>query len=139
MIQLIAGQKGKGKTKSLIKMANEAAKTSKGHVVYIDDDKRHIYDLNHHIRFIQASEFPIDNLDEFFGFVCGILSEDFDIDHIFIDGLLKVAHISEDMGAVLIHKLKELSEKFNIKFVISLSCKTEILPENLKEYLVAVA
>lgn len=137
MIQLIAGEKGKGKTKSLIKMANEAAATTRGHVIFIDDDKRHIYDLSHQIRFIEATEFPIENLDEFFGFVCGILSEDFDIEHIFIDGLLKIAHITEDMSAMLIHKLKELSEKFNIRFVISISCKVDILPDNLRAYLVA--
>lgn len=133
----MAGEKGKGKTKNLIKMANEASKSSKGHVVFIDDDRRHIYDLDHQIRFIEANEFPIDNLNEFFGFICGIISEDFDIDHIFIDGLLKVANIDENMSSVLIDKLNELSEKFNIKFVISLSCKVDILPENLKDYLVA--
>lgn len=137
MIQLVAGERGKGKTKSLIQMANDTAKTCRGHVIYIDDDKRHIFDLNHKIRFVESNEFPIENLDAFFGFVCGILSEDFDIEHIFIDGLLKVAHISEEMSALLVDKLRELSEKFNICIVISISCKTDILPENLKAYLVA--
>lgn len=137
MIQLIAGEKGKGKTKSLIDMANEAVKNSKGHVVYIDDNKRYIYNLDYHIRFIETKNFPIYNYNEFFGFICGILSEDFDIDHIFIDGLLKMAHIDENMATEFIHKLKELSEKFEIKFIISMCCDTKNLPQNLIEYLVA--
>lgn len=137
MIQLVAGETGKGKTKTLIQMANNVSTTSKGHIVYIDNNKKHIFDLNHHIRFIEVSEFPIESFDEFFGFLCGILSEDFDIEHVFIDGLLKVANINEEMGAILINKIKALSDKFNIQFIISLSCKEDVLPLNLHQYLVA--
>lgn len=137
MIQIVAGETGKGKTKTLIQMANNVSKTSRGHVVYIDNNKKHIFDLHHNIRFIEASEFPLESFNEFFGFLCGILSEDFDIEHIFIDGLLKVAHIDEETGALLINKIKELSDKFNIRFIISLSCKEEVLPVNLHQYLVA--
>lgn len=137
MIQLVAGEKGKGKTKTLIQMANTISKSNKGHVVYIDHNKKHMFDLHHRIRFIQASEYPIDTLDKFFGFLCGILSEDFDIDHIFIDGLLKIAHIDEEMGAELIERIKLLSDKYKIEFVISLSCKQDFLPSTLHQYLVA--
>ena len=51
MIQIIAGEKGVGKTKRLIEMANEAGKTSNGHVVFIDDDNRHMYDLHYNNKF----------------------------------------------------------------------------------------
>lgn len=137
MIQLIAGEKGEGKTKSLIKMANEAVYQTKGHVVYIDDDHRHIYDLDHKIRFIETENFPIENLQEFFGFLCGIVSEDFDIDQIYIDGLLKILHVDVDGALEFLHKLKVIAEKFEIQFIICLSCNIDQIPESLREYLVA--
>ena len=55
MIQILAGEKGEGKTKRLIDMANEAGKTSNGHVVFIDDDSRHMYDLHYNIRFVKTN------------------------------------------------------------------------------------
>jgi len=36
MIKLIVGNKGAGKTKTLINMANEAVKNSKGNVVVVE-------------------------------------------------------------------------------------------------------
>mgnify|MGYP000000545416 CR=1 FL=1 len=39
MVQIIAGAKGKGKTKYLLDMANTAVKEAKGSVVYLDKNK----------------------------------------------------------------------------------------------------
>ena len=69
MVQILAGEKGEGKTKILIDLANESVSTSDGDVIYIDDDKRHIYDLNHKIRFVEVSEFPLANYRELIGFM----------------------------------------------------------------------
>ena len=86
MIQILAGEKGEGKTKRLIDMANEAGKTSNGHVVFIDDDSRHMYDLHYNIRFVKTN-LKMDDQRILFGFICGILSQDSDIEQIYIDGL----------------------------------------------------
>ena len=86
MIQILAGEKGEGKTKRLIEMANDAGKSSKGHVVFIDDDNRHMYDLHYNIRFVKTN-FVMNDQKIFFGFICGILSQDNDIEQIYIDGL----------------------------------------------------
>ncbi|PKM55272.1 MAG: twitching motility protein PilT, partial [Firmicutes bacterium HGW-Firmicutes-3] len=91
MIRLVAGDTGEGKTKALIDMANNALKTTKGHIVYIDLDSSHIYDLRHEIRYINISDYPIADYKEFFGFMCGILSEDSDITEVYADGLLRQA------------------------------------------------
>ena len=56
MVQILAGGKGEGKTKKLIDMANIAMKDAKGHIVYIDDDSRHVYDLQHDIRFVDPPD-----------------------------------------------------------------------------------
>ena len=67
MIQILAGEKGQGKTKRLIAMANEASKTIDGNVVFIDDDNRHMYDLHYNIRFVKTN-FVMNDQKIFFGF-----------------------------------------------------------------------
>ena len=60
MIQILIGEKGEGKTKRLIDMSNEAGKLSDGHIVFIDDDNRHMYDLHYNIRFVDTTEYSSD-------------------------------------------------------------------------------
>lgn len=139
MIRLVAGNTGEGKTKELINMANVALKTTKGHIVYIDLDSSHIYDLKHEIRYINISDYPIDNYKEFFGFMCGILSEDNDISEIYADGLLRQAHIDEIIASnELVSKLKKVSDKFDVRFVFSVNCDECNLPDFLKNFMVTV-
>ena len=139
MIRLVAGDTGEGKTKNLIKMANDALKTAKGHIVYLDGDSSHIYDLHHNIRYINVSEFPINDYKEFFGFMCGILSEDSDIEQIYVDGILRMTNLPIENINIkeLISKLKAVSDNQRVRFVISVNCDTTGLPVALKEYLVA--
>lgn len=87
MIQVLAGEKGSGKTKRLITMANELVSDLKGHVVYVSTNMESIFDLNSSIRLIDVSQFPISSVDSFVGFIYGILSEDYDIECIVVDNL----------------------------------------------------
>lgn len=135
MIKVIPGDTGEGKTKQLIKLANETLKESKGNIVFIDGDNSHIYDLRHEIRYINISEFPIDNYHEFFGFMCGILSEDNDISEIYVDGLLKMAHLREISNSdELINKLKAITDKFSVRVIAGINCDIASLPEFLKKF-----
>lgn len=139
MIRLVAGDTGEGKTKELITLANASLKTTKGHIIYVDLDASHMYDLRHEIRYINISDYPIDNYQEFFGFICGILSEDNDISEVYADGLLKQAHIDTIGNSTdLIHKLKAVSDKFNVRFIFSVTCDTCNIPDFLQEYVVTV-
>ncbi|NLM44452.1 MAG: hypothetical protein GX201_10635, partial [Clostridiales bacterium] len=95
MVKFIVGEKGTGKTKIMIEMANEASKVSKGHVVYVDRDNNHIHSLERSLRFINAGEFQIENLKAFYGFLCGIISQNFDIETIFIDGMKIISNADE--------------------------------------------
>lgn len=138
MIQVVPGETGEGKTKRLIELANEAVDKDNGHIVYIDGDNSHIYDLKHEIRYINISEYPINNYHEFFGFLCGILSEDNDIDAIYVDGLLKMAHLSEIYNSdELVSKIKTITEKFDVRIISSINCDKQSLPEFLREFAVA--
>ncbi len=136
MISLLIGPKGAGKTKKIIKLANEELKKAKGNIIFVDDDKRHMYDLKHDLRFISMDEYPINNDNEFFGFLCGIISNDYDIDKIFIDGLLKVMETSLEDIPKLLEKLDRISTKYEIDFFMTMSCTKDQIHEDLHKYLV---
>jgi hypothetical protein len=96
-----------------------------------------MYDLRHEIRYINISDYMIDEPHEFFGFMCGILSEDNDISEIYADGVLKQAHIDTiTESGELFKKLKVLSDKFDVRFVFSISADANALPAFLQDFLV---
>lgn len=137
MVQLIVGNKGKGKTKIILEQANTAVKDSNGTIVYLDKSSKHMYELNNKIRLIDVSRFPIRNSDEFNGFICGIISQDHDLDQIFLDGFLKIAAIPEDNNDALlacVMELQKISELFSVTIIISLSKDSEDLPEALRQF-----
>ena len=93
MIEIIAGTKGKGKTKIILAMANEAMANAHGTVVYLDKNTKHMFELNRKIRLINVSDYPIFSLDGFLGFLCGVFSQDHDLEVIFLDSFLLLADI----------------------------------------------
>ena len=92
MIQVIAGKKGSGKTKRLIDLTNTTAREAVHDVVFLDDDNRYMFDVDHKVRFINAEDYHIHNADMFIGFLCGMLSSNFDIGTVFIDAFLNLCH-----------------------------------------------
>lgn len=137
MVQILAGEKGEGKTKKLLAMANEAAKSSNGCVVYIDDDSRHIYDLDHAVRFVEVSEFPLVNYRELIGFIYGIMSQNSDIEEIFIDGIFKIVEkLSSEDIIKLVAKFKAMGDKYNINFIISANTVPAELPKEIADVLI---
>ncbi len=140
MVQLIAGEKGKGKTKYLLDMANEAIKNADGHIVYIDKNQKHMYELNNKIRLIDASRYPLKSGDEFIGFICGIASQDHDLELIFLDSFLKLTKTEETPSDCeeYIRQLQDISKLCSVNFVISLSINKEDLSPEIQE-LVTIA
>ena len=101
MVQIIAGEKGKGKTKYLLDKANAAIKESTGSIVYLDKSSKHMYELNNKIRLINVKEYPITSCEAFIGFICGIISQDYDLEMMFLDSFLKLASLEgEDISEV---------------------------------------
>jgi len=139
MIRVIMGDKGSGKTKRLIDMTNEALKSEHGNIIFIDDDKRYMYDLRHEIRFVDASEYPVAkkcNASEFLAFICGMLSADFDLSLIAIDAfkkLVKTPLADAEMENFFIN-LERLSDAHNCNFVLSISVSEEEVPEFIRKY-----
>ena len=134
MIEIICGEKGKGKTKELLDKVNSAVGTQSGNIVYLDKSQKHMYELNNKIRLINVMDFPIDNCDEFLGFICGIVSQDHDLDEMYLDSFLTIASIDDENGITkAIEKLDVISEKFKVKFVLIVSRDINRLPECEKE------
>lgn len=135
MVELLIGKKGTGKTKSLIESVNNASAVAKGNVVFISDDtSRSMYDIKSKIRMADTSEFDIKSYNEFFGFICGIVSRDFDITNIFIDGIFRIVGTTElDGFEEFLDRLEKMSVKFNTQFVISVSIDADAAPEYIKK------
>lgn len=134
MIQIICGEKGKGKTKEMLQKANEVISQAQGDVVYIDKSSQHIYELNNQIRLINITEYPVATYESFIGFLSGLLSGNHDIECVFIDSLLKVAFLNDNIIHDAVDALDELSG--DVKFICSVSLSEENLPENAKDKII---
>ena len=132
MVQLIIGEKGKGKTKELLDKVNKEIQDITGNVVYLDKNTRHMFELNNKIRLIDCSEYLLDSPDAFVGFVSGIISQDHDLQKMYLDSLMKVAKVEADGVESILKKLEVVSEKFKIDFVISVSVTESDLSDEMK-------
>ena len=136
MIQVIAGKKGSGKTKRLIDLTNTTAREAAHDVIFLDDDNRYMFDVDHKVRFINAEDYHIHSAEMFIGFLCGIISSNFDLGTVFVDAFLKLCHTELDKTEPIVNTLVELGAKHQVDFVLSLSADPEELPEYLKKYLI---
>ena len=133
MIEIICGEKGKGKTKELLGRVNNSIATVAGNVVYLDKSQKHMYELNNKARLINVADYPISNCDEFLGFICGIVSQDHDLEEMSLDSFLTIAFIESDEDILkAIEKLDIISEKYKVRFILSVSKDKSALPECAK-------
>ncbi len=134
MVELLIGTKGTGKTKVLLDNVNSAASTAEGNVVFISNNtSQNMYNITSKVRMADTSDFEIGSWDAFFGFICGIISGNFDITNIFVDGTLKIVKDLDGFEAFLA-KLDDASKKFDINFELSVSVDADAAPEYIKKY-----
>ena len=127
MVKLIVGEKGKGKTKKLLDMVNSRVKELNGNIVYLDKSTKHMYELNNKVRLIDVSQYMLESGAEFAGFVSGIISQDHDLQEMYFDSFLKIAHLEN------VQKLEKIGEAFHVNFILSVSMDESKLPEALKD------
>lgn len=135
MIQIIAGSKGKGKTPILLEKANNEVKVSKGSVVYLDKNTKHMYELNKKVRLINIKDYFVDSPESFIGFICGMASQDHDLEKVFLDSFLTITGVEDtDIDyAPILEKLEIISAKFRVDFIISICVDGSQIPEQFKE------
>lgn len=136
MVQLIVGKKGKGKTKQLLDKVNMEIKDAQGNVVYLDKSTKHMYELNNKIRLINVADYLITNSDEFLGFICGIVSQDHDLQKMFFDSFLNISCLEGKDITAVIQKLEAISDKFLVDFVLSVSADENELPEDVRSKII---
>lgn len=132
MVQLIVGNKGKGKTKHILEKVNNSIKEISGNIVYLDKSTKHMYELNNKVRLVDVSEYMIETADEFIGFVCGIISQDHDLQQMYFDSFLKVSCLEGQDITKAVEKLEKMSERYHVDFILSVSMDESELPESAK-------
>jgi len=135
MVKLLIGRKGSGKTKQMIDLANQSLEQRDGSIVFINKDNRLMLDLKYRIRVVCMEDYPhITNIDEYIGFVYGVISSDHDIQVIYIDSILKHADVQIEHLEEFLGRLSKISEMYGPDFVVSISANQEEIGEYIKQY-----
>jgi chromosomal replication initiation ATPase DnaA len=135
MIKVIYGEKGTGKTKMMIDAANETVKLAKGHMIYITDSKRGMYDLEREVRFIDVSEYDIAGENALCGFVKGVIAGNHDNEYVFIDGVVRIAGKPVSELATFFYMLDKVSKANNLIVTVSVTGAKEDLPDFVSKYI----
>ena len=135
MIQLFFNQRGAGKSKNLVKLANEEIEQSKGSIIFIDDDNKRMLQLNKKVRLIPMDNYCINSYDQFYGFLQGIISRDYDVESIYIDS---IANILEDIKLEdlenYLGKIELMSRELDVNVFVTIHGDVKVMPENIKKY-----
>ncbi len=136
MVQLIVGKEGKGKTKHLLAKVNEEIKTVSGNIVYLDRSTKHMFELNNKVRLVNVQDYDFDNSSEFIGFIYGIISQDHDMQQMYIDGIMKVAKLEKKDITSIVKKMEKISNTFNFDFIVSISADVSDLDEEISKNII---
>ena len=135
MIRLIVGNKGSGKTKTLITMTNEAVGSSSGNVVCLEKGLKLTYDISHKARLVDTDEYGVEGFDSLYGFIAGLMAGNYDITHIFVDATLKIGGRDYEAFACMIDRLQKLGSLDHVELTFTVSCDASELPARLAEYI----
>ena len=135
MIKVIYGAKGTGKTKMMIDAANETVSVAKGHMIFITDSKRGMYDLEREVRFIDTSDYDIAGEAALCGFVKGVIAGNNDNEYVFIDGVVRIAGKPVQEMAAFFYMLEKVSKTNDVTITVSVSATKEELPDFVAKYI----
>lgn len=135
MVKLILGAKGAGKTKWLINGANDDIKAGNGNITFLDVEDEHIFSLDTNVRLINLSDYSVNSIEKFYGFVLGMLSMDFDLEKIYIDSIYKIIDIKKEDLKCLVKNLDEISEKHDVDILINVDYVADEVDSDLRSYI----
>ena len=135
MIKVIYGAKGTGKTKILIDAANAAVSEAKGHMIFVSDSKRGMYDLEREIRFIDVSEYDIAGEAALCGFIKGVIAGNHDNEYVYIDGVVRIAGKPVSELATFFFMLDKVASQGNLTITVTVTAEKEELPDFVTKYL----
>lgn len=134
MVKLLIGEAGSGKTKAMIQMANDSVEEVKGEMVYIESTNKHMHQLHRDIRFISTQDFNLDSIKSVYGFLCGLVSENYDIQKIYIDGLDKIVKDIDMEIVTFIEEIEKFSERYEVEIILSASIYDKEILEKTQKY-----
>ncbi len=135
MVKLILGAKGAGKTKWLINGANDDIKSGNGNITFLDVEDEHIFSLDTNVRLINLSDYSVNSIEKFYGFLLGMLSMDFDLEKIYIDSIYKLIDIKKEDLKCLVKNLDEISEKHDVDILINVDYVADEVDSDLRSYI----
>lgn len=133
MIKLIVGAKGSGKTKQLVDMINSNVEKVKGNIVCIEKSMQLTYNISNSVRLIDVDEYKIDSYEKLYGFFAGVLAGNYDIEQVYMDGILKVGGKDMEGLGKLLDKIDAITKETLV--VVTISASEEELTEGVKKYL----
>lgn len=134
MLNVIIGEKGTGKTKKLIDWVHQAEEKTDGSVVLINKGDRHVFDVTHRVRLVNTDEFNVNTYNSLYGMVCGMISQNYDIKHIFIDSVTKIAG-GEELLVQFLDEVNAVTDKLGIEVVVVISMAEDNAPDGVKKYI----
>lgn len=135
MVKFITGEKGSGKTKWLIDRANTEYNSGNGNIAFLDVDDDHIFSLDYNVRLINLSEYHLEYLDSLYGFICGMMSMDYDLEQIYVDSFYKMVDMNDDEELVRIYKdLEKISTEREVEIYINIDRTVDEMPSELQEH-----
>lgn len=135
MVQVIMGLKGSGKTKTLIDAINTAVKNETGSTVCIEKGNKLMFGVDYRVRLIEASDYEIDSFNVLKGFISGLHAGNFDITHIFIDSLYKIAGSDNAVDAeTFLQWCDTFGSANQIHFTITISADESAATDGIRKY-----
>jgi hypothetical protein len=96
-----------------------------------------MFELNNKVRLIDVSSFELTDSDEFIGFIYGIISQDNDLEQMYLDSFLTIAVAEEDKVNDLFTRLAKIGEKYQITFVVSASVPGSAVADEFRDSIIA--
>ncbi len=134
MIKLIVGAKGSGKTKLMIDMITEATMSVSGCIVCIEKGMKSTYNVKNSVRIIDVDDYAVRGYNMFYGFFMGVLAGNYDIQEVYVDGILKICENDLPGFAALLDQIEDICKE-NLKVVFTVPTDVENLTDEIKKYL----
>ena len=135
MVKVILGDKGSGNTKELMDVIRTAVAQESGSLVCIEKGTDLTYDVDYRVRLLNANDYGMEGFVFLRGFLSGLHGGNFDISHIFIDSLYKVAGSKDPEEAeAFLDWCAQFGERNSVSFTISVTDDPANTRYGIKKY-----
>ena len=135
MVKLIIGIKGTGKTKTMIKMVDEALARTTGDVVVLEKGEKLRFDIKYQARLVNTDEYYINDAQSLYGFVAGILASNHDVTDLFIDATLRICANDVNAFEKMVEEIDVLTVKKDVNIVMTASIDEAEASDVVKKYI----